>query len=104
MVKNHTRFPHECDIIAQTTGIKLREGITKRKWKFMAFVIRRRRGLDMKVSQSQKNPFSVSAMLIGKFLQIRKVFATSSFLAEEFPETKYPYDMQSAWMNWKVYG
>ena len=27
--------------------------------------------------QSQKNPVSVSAMLTGKFLQIRKVFATS---------------------------
>ena len=51
MVKNHTRFPHECDIIAQTTGIKLRrEGITKRKWKFMAFAIRRRTGLEMEVS------------------------------------------------------
>ena len=37
--------------------------------------------------QSQKNPVSVSAMLTGKFLQIRKVFATSSLLAEEFPDT-----------------
>ena len=55
-------------------------------------------------TQSQKNPVSASAMLTGKFLQIWKVFATSSFLTEEFPETKYPYDMQSAWMNWKVYG
>ena len=35
--------------------------------------------------QSQKNPVSASAMLTGKFLQIRKVFATSPLLAEEFP-------------------
>ena len=39
-----------------------------------------------KVQQSQKNPVSASAMLTGKFLQIRKVFATSSLLAEEFPD------------------
>ena len=58
----------------------------------------------MTIMQSRKNPVSASAMLTGKFLQIRKVFATSSFLAEEFPETKYPDDIQSAWMNWKVYG
>ena len=32
------------------------------------------------IMQSQKNPVSVSAMLTGKFLQIRKVFATSSLL------------------------
>ena len=38
-------------------------------------------------SQSHKNPVSASAMLTGKFLQIRKVFATSSLLAEEFPDT-----------------
>ena len=31
--------------------------------------------------QSQKNPVSASAMLTGKFLQIQKVFATSSLLA-----------------------
>ena len=37
--------------------------------------------------QSHKNPVSASAMLTGKFLQIRKVFATSSLLAEEFPDT-----------------
>ena len=37
--------------------------------------------------QSLKNPVSTSAMLTGKFLQIRKVFATSSLLAEEFPDT-----------------
>ena len=47
--------------------------------------------------QSQKNPVSVSAMLTGKFLQIRKVFATSSLLAEEF------LDMQNVRMNWKVF-
>ena len=35
--------------------------------------------------QSQKNPVSASAMLTGKFLRIRKVFATSSLLAKEFP-------------------
>ena len=38
-------------------------------------------------NQSRKNPVSASAMLTGKFLQIRKVFATSSLLAEEFPDT-----------------
>ena len=37
--------------------------------------------------QSHKNPVSASAMLTGKFLQIRKVFATSSLLAEEFSDT-----------------
>ena len=37
--------------------------------------------------QSQKNPISASAMLTGRFLQIRKVFATSSLLVEEFPDT-----------------
>ena len=31
--------------------------------------------------QSQKNPVSASAMLSGKFLRIRKVFATSSLFA-----------------------
>ena len=36
--------------------------------------------------QSQKNPVSASAMLNGKFLRIRKVFATSSLFAEEFPD------------------
>ena len=36
--------------------------------------------------QSQKNPVSASAMLTGKFLRIRKVFATSSLFAEEFPD------------------
>ena len=39
------------------------------------------------VYQSHKNPVSASAMLTGKFLQIQKVFATSSLLAEEFPDT-----------------
>ena len=34
--------------------------------------------------QSRKNPVSASAMLTGKFLQIRKVFATSSLLAKGF--------------------
>ena len=41
---------------------------------------------DKDQMQSQKNPVSASAMLTGKFLQIRKVFATSSLLAEEFPD------------------
>ena len=53
--------------------------------------------------QSQKNPVSASAMLTGKFLRIRKVFARRSLLAEEFPDiwkmsgyyTKYPDNMQS---------
>ena len=39
----------------------------------------------MGIGQSQKNPVSASAMLTGKFLRIRNVFATSSLLAEEFP-------------------
>ena len=39
------------------------------------------------LDQSRKNPVSASAMLTGKFLQIRKVFGTSSLLAEEFPDT-----------------
>ena len=42
---------------------------------------------DHPCGQSHKNPVSASAMLTGKFLQIRKVFATCSFLAEEFPDT-----------------
>ena len=37
--------------------------------------------------QSQKNPVSVSEMLTGKFLQIQKVFAKSTLLAEELPDT-----------------
>ena len=40
-----------------------------------------------KDSSESQNPVSVSAMLTGKFLQIRKVFATSSLLAEEFLDT-----------------
>merc|ERR1711873_160941 len=39
------------------------------------------------LKQSHKNPVSASALLTGKFLQIRKVFATCSLLAEEFPAT-----------------
>ena len=50
-------------------------------------------------TQSRKNPVSASAMLTGKFLQIQKIFATSSLLAEEFPDTlqyyaKFPYDLK----------
>ena len=60
---------------------------------------------------------TLSAMLTGKFLRIRKVFATpESFckkiiiLAEEYPDiwkmsgyyTKYPDNMQSVRMTWKV--
>ena len=59
------------------------------------------------IIQSHKNPVSASAMLTGKFLQIRKVFATSSLLAEEFPDTlqyKDPDNMQTVGMNWKVSG
>ena len=37
--------------------------------------------------QSHKNPVSASAMLTGKFLQVRKFFTTSSLLAEEYPDT-----------------
>ena len=43
--------------------------------------------------QSHKNPVSVSAMLTGKFLQIRKVFATNSLLAEEFRDTLLHYKL-----------
>ena len=42
---------------------------------------------DASQFQSHKNPVSASAMLTGKFLQIRKVFVTSSLLAEEYPDT-----------------
>ena len=42
---------------------------------------------NWKWKQSRKNPVSVSAMLTEKFLQIRKVFATSLLLAEEFLDT-----------------
>ena len=49
-------------------------------------------------SQSHKNPVSASAMLTGKFLQIQKVFATSSLLAEEFPD-----NLENARMLYKVY-
>ena len=37
-------------------------------------------------SQSQKTPVSASAMLTGKFLQLQKVFATSSLFAEKFSD------------------
>ena len=46
-------------------------------------------------------------MLTEKILQIRKVFATSLLLAEEFLDTlqyKIPDNMQSVRMNWKVSG
>ena len=50
-----------------------------------------KQGFDFRVGlgleQSRKNPVSTSAMLIGKFLQFRKVFVTSSLLAEEFLDT-----------------
>ena len=39
------------------------------------------------ITRVAKTPLSASAMLTGEFLQIRKVFATSSLLAEEFPDT-----------------
>ena len=57
-------------------------------------------------AESEKT-VSVSAMLTRKFLQIRKVFVTSSLLAEELRilcNTKYPDNMQSVRMNWKVSG
>ena len=63
--------------------------------------------VEIKRGQSQKNPVSASAMLTGRFLQIRKVFVTSSLLAEELRilcNTKYPDNMQSVRMNWKVSG
>ena len=44
-------------------------------------------GVLGELGQSRKNPVSASAMLTGKFLQIRKVFVTSSILAEEYPDT-----------------
>ena len=74
--------------------------------------MKRNNGVFSLNAQSQKKPVSASAMLTGKFLQIRKVFATGSLLAEEFPNilkmyeyyTKYPDNMQSVRMNWKVSG
>ena len=58
-------------------------------------------------SEKPRQRVSASAMLTGKFLQIRKVFVTSSLLAEELRilcNTKYPDNMQSVRMNWKVSG
>ena len=57
-------------------------------------------------------PLSRVALLPGKFLQIQKVFATSSPLAEFFQiiwkisgcYTKYPDNMQSVRMDLKVFG
>ena len=54
-------------------------------------------------SQSQKNPVSTSAMLTGKCLQSRKVFATSSYWLKNFRifwkmsgyYTKYPDNVES---------
>ena len=43
--------------------------------------------ITLYVNAESQNPVSESAMLTGKFLQIWKVFATSSLLAEEFPDT-----------------
>ena len=40
-------------------------------------------------SQKPRQRVSASAMLTGKFLQIRKVFATSSLLAEELRDSAY---------------
>ena len=66
------------------------------------------------LKQSRKNPVSASAMLTGMFLQIREVFAASSLLAEEFPDTlqykvsrkyaKCPDDLESFRMILKVSG
>ena len=65
--------------------------------------------------QSRKNPVSASAMLTGKFLQIRKVFVKVHYWLKNFwirCNTKYP-DIQisrypdiqiSVLMNWKVSG
>ena len=47
------------------------------------------RGLVEKFSHSlaeSEKTVSASAMLTGKFLRIRKVFAKSSLLAEEYPD------------------
>ena len=70
------------------------------KWTFF-------RAAPWLAEQSHKNPVSASAMLTGKFLQIRKVFATSSLLAEEFLDTlqykisrkyaKCPNELESFW-------
>ena len=61
----------------------------------------------MMVMQSRKNPVSASAMLTGKFLQIRKILRQVHFWLKNFRilcNTKYPDNMQSVRMNWKVYG
>ena len=62
--------------------------------------------------QSHKNPVSASAMLTGKFLQIRKVLQQAHYLLENLRifwkmsgyYTKYPDNMQSVWMSWKISG
>ena len=72
------------------------------------------------VNQSQKNPVSASAMLTGKFLRIRKVFATRWRISGHFgkcPDTiqniqiicnvsgwtgKFPDDLKSVGMNWNL--
>ena len=56
--------------------------------------------------QSQKKSVSASAMLNGKFLWMRKVFATCSLLAEEFPDNleKCPVAIQNIQIKCKVSG
>ena len=60
-----------------------RELATCEKWKYWWQLLLP----SQAINQSHKKPVSASAMLTGKFLYIRKVFATSSLLAEEFPDT-----------------
>ena len=55
-------------------------------WTVMGGTVRRSK-MAKTWNQSRKNPVSASAILTGMFLQIRKVFATSSLLAEEFTDT-----------------
>ena len=63
--------------------------------------------LPVWVVQSRKNPVSASAMLTGKCLQIRKFLRQVHYWLKNFRilcNTKYPDNMESVRMNWKVSG
>ena len=72
--------------ILQQFNLVERKNTQMRAWNVMGGTVRRSK-MAKTWNQSRKNPVSASAMLTGKFLQIWKVFATSSLLAEEFPDT-----------------
>ena len=59
------------------------------------------------VKQSHKNPVSASAMLSGKFLKSGKFLRQVHYWLKNIRilcNTKYPDNMQSVRMNWKVSG